>query len=85
MRSTSRNNLKDGMMANTPKFAKVAEVAIPEMLATDETYSKGDQERSLGEAVLRNWVGVARWNWSDADVADILEKEAHRLRENASI
>lgn len=53
-------------------------------LAQDETYGPEDQERDFGEAVLRNWTKVARWNWSDRHVADMLEKAALTLRDRAS-
>lgn len=69
------------MALTAPKFGKVTEVAMPD-LAVDETYSKEEQERTFGEMVLRNWIKVARWNWADQHVADMLEKEAFRLREN---
>lgn len=72
------------MPNKTPKFSSVTDVATPG-LATDETYTTEDQERDYGEAILRNWTLVARWNWSDQHVADMLEKAAHTLRDRASI
>lgn len=71
------------MPAPMPKFSNITQVAMPDR-AMDEGYSQQDEERDVGEEILRNWITVARWNWSDREVADMLCKAGDTLRERAT-
>ena len=71
------------MTMKKPKFSEVTQIAMPER-AMNEAYGPRDEARDSGQMILRNWIKVARWFWPDEEVADMLEKEAIRMRENAA-